>query len=899
VKPVPAHYIKIFHSSAELQKFILDEVALDNLVVVPHRRLARQVWHKQRLRNLKQGLSAWEPLPLLTLPDWWSELFQNLWPPLALAPSLVRLALWRRAIDAGPPLEGAAPDLEWAKNLDDAHELLLRHGLPLDIPAPGESLLVRWRRTISRIYGERLRQEGWLAPGELPGYLLAALSQKRIPLPARLFVVGLETMAPMEERWLEAVAFHIPVTRLFLRGNPANLQQGLVLPDRDEEMAWVASQLLACQQEKIPLHRLAVTSPVMDRYAPRFQKVLQEMLGPAVSEEGFAYNLSRGPSLDTTPLAKAALLPLAFLAQGERREDLVALLLSPYSQALIPHQGSLAAWDRLFREKRLDQGWQHLKTAARGAGGDPAPSGILGDLEELWTHPGLSAATAQIWAAWLQAAWRVLGFPGVLEEGEKLQFERIRALLREFAAALADEVLPPAGALSWLQQGMKGEILGGPGIQEAGVQVLGWLEMRGLDFDRVFCLGMNSGNFPDAARPLPLLSRAEREQVLGGTQESQDRFAREQFGYLLATAPRLILTRPAQENQEPQVGTPFFLKDWEERRLPLLSRPDGAWVRVPFVQAALARPEGGETPAELQGALALTLPEELHITQVASALSCRFRFVLEDLLGIRELPEIEVGLDPRQRGQKLHETLARFVRLAGPELPPPAAAEALLRQAAQEVLGSAAADIHWQAEWRRWFGDEHTPGLLPAWLDRERERLAKGWRWLGAEVAFRGLARPGWSFSLRGRLDRLDFHPQTGELIVWDYKTGGIPNGVQVFEKREEFQLPGYLWAVREGRIPVPVEEVGALCAGFICLKSSREDHLQHQDYPGKKDCWNDVLAAWEEEVRLLGELLAAGDVRPAPRPAPARKDEGACRYCRLKLICGFSATDGSEDPEE
>jgi ATP-dependent helicase/nuclease subunit B len=888
-----------FSSSASLQKYLLDVASPRTLVVVPHRRLARQVWHKQRLMNLRHRLAAWEPLPLVTLPDWWSELFQNLWPPCVRAPSLTRLALWRRAIDAGPQLEGTAPDLEWAQALDDAHELLLRHGLPLDTPGPGESPLVRWRREVTRIYGELLRQEGWLAPGEMPGYLLAALSQKRIPLPDWLYVVGLKTMAPIEERWFEAVALHIPVTRLFVRGNPENLQQGLVLPDRDEEMAWVASQLLVCQQEHIPLHRLAVTSPVMDRYAPRFHKVLQDLLGKALGEEGCAYNLSQGLSLAAIPLAKAALLPLTFLAQGERREDLVALLLSPFYQALKPHQGRLAALDRLFREKRVDQGWKHLKGIAfRGVGGDATLKAIIAGLEDMWARPDVMAATAQTWGAWLQEAWKRLGFPGVLEEGEKLQFERISTLLGEFGAALEDEALPPAGALSWLQHGMQDDVLPGPGVQEAGVQVLGWLEMRGLDFDRVFCLGMNSGNFPGAARPLPLLSRAERELVLGGTQESQDQFAREQFDSLLATAPHLTLTRPVQENQEPQVGTPFFLQDWKERRLPLLSRPDGAWVRVPEVLAALAHPEGGEAPRELQGTLTLTLPGELRITQVGSALSCRFRFVLEDLLGIKELPEIEAGLDPRERGQKLHDVLALFVNLAGSELPPAAEAKALLRQAALKVLGPEAADVHWQAEWHRWFGDEHTPGLLPAWLDRERQRLAQGWRWLGAEVAFHGLARPGWPFTLKGRLDRLDFHPQTGELLVWDYKTGAIPSGTRVFEKGEEFQLPGYLWAVREGRTDLAPDEAGALCAGFICLKSTREDHLQHQDYSGKKDCWADVLTAWEEEVRLLGELLAAGDVRPAPRPAPTRKDDGACRYCSFELVCGVDRGSGDEEVE-
>ncbi|MFZ2089746.1 MAG: PD-(D/E)XK nuclease family protein, partial [Desulfobaccales bacterium] len=338
---------------------------------------------------------------------------------------------------------------------------------------------------------------------------------------------------------------------------------------------------------------------------------------------------------------------------------------------------------------------------------------------------------------------------------------------------------------------------------------------------------------------------------------------------------------------------------WEERRLPRLSRPEPAWVRAPSVRAALAHPQGGEIPPTLQGTLDLALPGELRVTQLGTALSCPLRFVLQELLGLKELPEIEAGLDPRERGQKLHQVLARFLEMAGHDLPPEDQAEALLRQAAMEILGTATCDLHWEAEWRRWFGDEQTPGLLAAWLALERERLAQGWRWLGTEVAFAGLTRPGWPFTLRGRLDRLDFHPDTGELLIWDYKTGKIPNAAQVFDRKEEFQLPAYLCAVREGCLDLEVGEVSAWSAGFIGLKSSREDHLQHQDFSGKKDLWAEVLEAWEDDVRLLGELLAAGDVRPAPRPAPTRRDDGACRFCPFPLICGFSSTVIPDDQDE
>ena len=96
-------------------------------MVVPHQRLAHQVWHRQRLAALAAGRPAWEPLTLLTLNAWWSELFKGLWPPAALAPALVRLARWRQALQTAPPPPGPTPELAWAQALDEAHTLLCRY----------------------------------------------------------------------------------------------------------------------------------------------------------------------------------------------------------------------------------------------------------------------------------------------------------------------------------------------------------------------------------------------------------------------------------------------------------------------------------------------------------------------------------------------------------------------------------------------------------------------------------------------------------------------------------------------------------------------------------------------------------------------------------------------------
>ena len=87
--------LKLFSSAALLQDFLLQEAGPGTLVVVPHQRLAQQLWQRQRQGQLQAGRAAWEPLPLVTLQGWLHDLHQSLWSELVLAPDLRRLSLWR------------------------------------------------------------------------------------------------------------------------------------------------------------------------------------------------------------------------------------------------------------------------------------------------------------------------------------------------------------------------------------------------------------------------------------------------------------------------------------------------------------------------------------------------------------------------------------------------------------------------------------------------------------------------------------------------------------------------------------------------------------------------------------------------------------------------------------
>jgi RecB family exonuclease len=870
-------------------------------VVVPHQRLAQQLWQRQRQGQLQAGRPAWEPLPLVTLQGWLHDLHQSLWSEVALAPDLRRLSLWREAIKATPVLPGANADLSWAEALDESYNILCRHSLMAgrDARPTDDGPLIAWRRQVTRTFRRLLAAGGWLAPGELPTYLSSRVAEGRLPLPGRIMVVGLESAAPAENAFLAAVARRTRVVHLQVRGDPEAVQAAMVLPDQGQELAWVAARLLESAAAGIPLHRLAVTAMDLEQYGPRLQVVLAELLGPPQAAGGWAYNFSQGPRLAETPLFLAAILPLKFVAAGELRCDLMSLLLSPFYRGLSRDRDQTALWDRLFRERRINQGWHFFqKAVARVSRGDRGLQ-LLPRLERLWASLQTSG-TGEQWRQRLARAWHELELAPA-SEAETTQWGRLKALLQDLGASLSSEPLESGEFLAWLEHGAGKVRLPGPGVQEAGIQVLGLLEMRGLEFDRVFCLGMNSGSLPPPPRSLPLLTAAERRAVLGGTYQSQHQFSRELYDTLLGAAPDLVLTRPKVTEDEERVGSPMYLGIWEPQELAVLSRPHRAWLRSPAVRAAFAG--GGTTfPGYPDSPLPLNFDPQLSLSKAATALGCPCRFLLDIILKLKELPEIEAGLDPRERGDRLHKVLARFTSDFKGFLEEHGwdheQAQARLAAAARQVLGDLLEDLHWQAELARWLGETAAGrSLLLDWLRLERERYGQGWRWQLMEAEFAGLKEAGWPFALKGRLDRLDYHPEDRQAMVWDYKSGEVPGAKQVFDELQEFQLPCYLLAVERGLTDAPLERQG-LRAGFIGLKSIREKHLKHEDFAARAGEWPQVAAALVERLKDLGRRLAAGDFRPNPTPAPAGKNLGACRYCPYNLLCGFTTPMVPENEE-
>ena len=883
-----------FATSAELQEYLLT-LPPGGLVIVPQMRLAHQVWRRQRLAARRAQVAAWEPVPMTTLGGWWRQLWRQAWLPQRLASSWQRLCWWRRLLEAFPFQGQVLADLTWAALLDEAFELIHRYQLPAPVAAGQLSPLIAWRETLFQEFAAQMTAQGFLTGAMVPVVLAEAVAAGRVSLPDYLVVVGLETPAPLEEQWLQAVARLRPVARLHLwgRGEPESCRQVVVLPDRHQELAWVAAQVLERAQHH-PLHRLAITAANLEDYLPGLRRTFQELLGPAATVAGGRYNFSLGPTLAASPLFQAAFLPLRFRLEGERRQDLLAWLQSPY-YGLWREQGRrFLQWDLRWRQNNVGYGWAPLRAVAQAAEAGLEGEGVVPLLDRALALLPPEPLPVSQWQERFGQLWSLTGFPCIRDNLQVEHWRQLQGLLTELAAAAGEEPWPASRLWEWLSWGAARQDLPGEGTSEAGIQIQGLLELRGLDYDVIFCLGMNMGAFPPPPRILPLLTFQEREVVLGGTYASQYTFAATAYRYLQAAAPHLVLTRPAVDAEEDQLASQLIAGLGEDSKtFAPLSRPHPAWLRSPAVQAACRYPAPIRQP-EPEGPVCLQLPAQISLTAVEKALACPCRFFLEHLLDLQPLPQEEVGLPATVRGQILHQVVYRFTsrfakRLAQLGYWPEELAWEVLQGVVKEVAAAVPADPHWQAEFQRWGAAE--TGLLRRWLQLEKDRYQEGWRWLRQEQNFGGLTLSGWPTALQGRLDRIDLHPE-GSLMVWDYKTGEVPTKAALLGEPRCFQLAGYVAAVQQGCVPVPKGR--AVAAGVIGLKSIRAKHLKFEDYRLSPDAWEEIVQQKAAALAEVGQKILAGAVGPNPTPPPPQR-QSACEYCPYSLVCGFTPPETEE----
>jgi ATP-dependent helicase/nuclease subunit B len=346
------------------------------------------------------------------------------------------------------------------------------------------------------------------------------------------------------------------------------------------------------------------------------------------------------------------------------------------------------------------------------------------------------------------------------------------SFLHDLAEAASDLPAIEPGSYAPMLRSLMDEIAVRPAFgKHPRLSILGPLEARLQNFDRVILGGLNEGSWPSAAADDPWFSRPMRKTL--GLEQPERAIGLSAHDFAnLAAAPEVVLTR-AQKSQ----GTPMVASRWLQR-LTQLTRglgieaglaldPRYRDIAAAFDAPGLPTPERPPFPKPPVAAR----PREMSVTDVEKWVRDPYAIYAKKILRLRKLDPLDAEIGPLQRGSALHKILERFVK-EHPALPPDA--DAILATITEEVLTDMALPQATLALWRprflraaSWFiGEER----------KRQENIAESYAEVRGELSVNG---PGGAFRLHGIADRID-RLSDGTAALLDYKTGEPPSAKQV-----------------------------------------------------------------------------------------------------------------------
>ncbi|MBO9476171.1 double-strand break repair protein AddB [Shimia sp. R11_0] len=410
-------------------------------------------------------------------------------------------------------------------------------------------------------------------------------------------------------------------------------------------------------------------------------------------------------------------------------------------------------------------------------------------------------------------------------------------------------------------------------------QILIWgtLEARVQGADLVILGGLNEGSWPEAPSPDPWLNRKMRHDAGLLLPERRIGLAAHDFQQAVC-APEVWITRAVRSDEAetvpsrwinrminllgglPDQNGPEALADMRERGKLWLDRVR-ALETVPTVPAA-ARPSPTPPPE--------ARPRELSVTEIKRLIRDPYAIYAKRVLHLRPLDPLMRTPDALLRGIIVHEVLEKLIT-ESKDQDAPVTRERIL-QITETVLAEnvpwATARVMWMARMSR---------VADHIVDGETRRRTRGTPEAFEATTSRNIESLG--FTLTAKADRIDRTP-SGELILYDYKTGAPPTRDEqtYFDKQLLLEAAMAEETGFKGIDPARVAD-----AIYIGLGTKPKD----QPAPLAE---TPTAQIWEEFSNLIAQYLEEGKGFTARRAMQSERDEGT--YDQLARFGEWDATD-------
>ena len=396
--------------------------------------------------------------------------------------------------------------------------------------------------------------------------------------------------------------------------------------------------------------------------------------------------------------------------------------------------------------------------------------------------------------AWLERMVATLEQVAMGQDGapDRLYDEEAGRNVRTFfdrakASASDGLTLAPQDLAPFLVAMMSGETVHSHEKGTSRLQLLGTLEARLLDVDRVVIGGLNEGSWPADIKSDAWLSRPMRAGMRLEPPERRVGLAAHDFAQAMGRGD-VVLLRPAKAGGEPTVASRWLQRleavagDRQAKEMHQRGQRFVDWARqldAPRRSLAIARPDP-KPPLELR-------PRNLSVTEIETWVRDPYALYAKHVLGLRPLDDIASPPGGAEKGSIIHDCLSRFTESWQGPLDETALAHLMKlgEEAFEELVNFPDVLAFWWPRFERiarWF--------IFNW-EAEREELVEHRHTEISGVI--ELDMTSGPFKLRGRADRLDVM-KGDSLDVIDFKTGMPPSAKQVLPGfAPQLALEGYM----------------------------------------------------------------------------------------------------------
>ncbi len=694
-------------------------------------------------------------------------------------------------------------------------------------------------------YSNALQENDWMDDATIAGHVVNLIESGITRVPKRATFLGFDRFTPIEQyliSCLKAAGCEVHVLEADSAVGSLDVKS---FPDSDAELRAAGAWARRCLSEN-PAMKLAIISPDLESSSVRVSRMLLEGIAPgrqiAGTSHDSAVDVSFGQPLSTYPAIGIALLLLRWVTDNLSSREVSILL---RSRNIRP--GPIGGRCRMELQLRQlpDRFW--------------AVSSLLGSLDaefagedaQLWAQSMNCIVNAQdrfqgrkplsAWALdidWLlgEVGWQVATAPN---SSEFQLLNRWREALNELAQL--EIVMPQVEfrtAVSRLMR-LAADTIYQPQLDGVILPALGKLEAAGMEFDKIWLVGVDASRWPGSGNPLQFISkRLQRDYDMpDATAIHTLEYARCVLQRIVASADEVVFSWARADDGIEQSLSPLVETDGETTQLQ--SADPGYFACQLLDSSDLSSFPDNVVPA-LSDNEALS-GGAYTIQRQATDQFSGFAF---GRLGVNELPRFQIGISPSMRGSALHKILS----ILYDGLP---SQSEIADWDDDMLLGKIEIGLTKSYFRLERYADETLKRVL--YLERDRSRkLVQDFvaqELLRAPFRVAMLEQPlqlnHGNAQLDLRLDRVDYVGEN-EMLVIDYKTGAEKSLLDGNGELKELQLLIYAMALQGSVAGLAIFN---LDSRVISIKKTADD-----------DRWPTQYAAWKEQVRDVIDELVDGE---------------------------------------